>query len=285
LLSEYHNKRTKLFVNKQMQILNNKHKRKSAVITALILLLFIFAIFNFGMQYLDPPEEYGLAINFGDTDEGSGPPVWTSKKSVPEAVLPKTVKETPKETLLKEVITKETAEEVPVVEKVKDKKPAPVKEVVAKELLKPTPKPSKENRDALNKLLNGNTTDGAIKGEGDTDTEGLKGEKDGDPISSKYYGNTGTSSGENYNLAGRKALSTPKKQPDCQEEGIVVVHITVDRNGKVVRAIPGVKGTTNTAPCLAKPAKEAALSTVWNSDGAAPKIQTGTIIYKFSLSK
>jgi hypothetical protein len=46
-----------------MQILNNKHKRKSAVITALLLLLFIFAIFNFGMQYLDPPEEYGVAIN------------------------------------------------------------------------------------------------------------------------------------------------------------------------------------------------------------------------------
>jgi protein TonB len=274
-----------------MQILNNKHKRKSALITALILLLFIFAIFNFGMQYLDPPEEYGLAINFGDADLGSGVPMLTSKKSVPEevkaAVLAETLKETPKETLLEEVITKETAEEVPVVEKVKDKKMAPVKEVIEKELLKPIlkPKPSKENRDALNKLLNGAATDGAIKGEGDTDNEGLKGEKDGDPISSKYYGNTGTGSGGNYNLAGRKALSTPKRQPDCQEEGIVVVRITVDRDGKVVRAISGVKGTTNTAPCLAKPAKEAALSTVWNSDVDAPKIQTGTIIYKFSLSK
>jgi len=275
-----------------MQILNNKHKRKSAVITVLILLLFIFAIFNFGMQYLDPPEEYGLAINFGDADVGAGPSVLTSKKTVPEevvkkAVLAETIKETPKETLLEEIITKETAAKVPVVKKVKDKKLTPVKEVVEKEPLKliPEPKPSKENRDALNKLLNGTVADGAIKGEGDTDIDGLKGEKDGNPISSKYYGNTGTGSGGNYNLAGRKALSTPKKQPDCQEEGIVVVRITVDRNGKVVRAIPGVKGTTNTAPCLAKPAKEAALSTVWNSDGAAPKIQTGTIIYKFSLSK
>jgi len=275
-----------------MQILNNKHKRKSAVITVLILLLFIFAIFNFGMQYLDPPEEYGLAINFGDADVGAGPSVLTSKKMVPaevvkKAVLAETIKETPKETLLEEIITKETAAKVPVVKKVKDKKLTPVKEVVEKEPLKliPEPKPSKENRDALNKLLNGTVADGAIKGEGDTDIDGLKGEKDGNPISSKYYGNTGTGSGGNYNLAGRKALSTPKKQPDCQEEGIVVVRITVDRNGKVVRAIPGVKGTTNTAPCLAKPAKEAALSTVWNSDGAAPKIQTGTIIYKFSLSK
>jgi protein TonB len=275
-----------------MQILNNKHKRKSAVITALLLLLFIFAIFNFGMQYLDPPEEYGVAINFGDAEVGSGSPVLTSKQSILEevvktAALSKTVKETPKETLLEAIITKETTEEVPVVEKVKDKKTASVKEAVEKELLKPIPKqkPSKENRDALNKLLNGNATDGAIKGEGDTDTDGLKGEKDAPQILSKYYGNTGTGLGENYNLAGRKALSTPKKQPDCQEEGIVVVRITVDRNGKVVRAIPGVKGTTNTAPCLAKPAKEAALSTVWNSAGDAPKIQTGTIIYKFSLSK
>jgi protein TonB len=36
---------------------------------------------------------------------------------------------------------------------------------------------------------------------------------------------------------------------------------------------------------LLKPAKEAALRTTWNSDDAAPKIQTGTIIYKFSLTK
>ena len=51
----------------------------------------------------------------------------------------------------------------------------------------------------------------------------------------------------------------PKEQPDCEEEGIVVVSITVDKTGKVIRAVAGVKGTTNTAACLLKPAKEAAL--------------------------
>ena len=167
-----------------------------------------------------------------------------------------------------------------------EEKPTLVEDVekeVSKE--KPKPKPSKESLDALNKLLNGNSSDGKSKGEGDAAVDGLKGDKDGEPISSKYYGNKGSAAGGNYNLAGRKALSTPKKQPDCQEEGVVVVRITVAKNGKVVSAIPGVKGTTNTAPCLLKPAKEAALSTIWNSDGAAPEIQTGTIIYKFSLSK
>ena len=30
---------------------------------------------------------------------------------------------------------------------------------------------------------------------------------------------------------------------DCNESGLVVVRIEVDRNGKVVKADPGVKGT------------------------------------------
>ena len=274
-----------------MRTSNTKHKRKSAIITACILMLLIFGILNFGMQYLDPPEEYGLAINFGDSNVGSGDPVVNSKKTAPKEVvkkqeLTKEVKEFLKETIKEEIITEDTTKDLPVVEKVKENEVAPVKEV-EKELPKekPKPKPSKENQDALNKLLNGNSSEGVPKGEGEDTLKGVKGKKDGDSISSKYYGNTGSGAGGDYNLTGRKALSKPKKQPDCQEEGIVVVRITVANNGKVISAIPGVKGTTNTAPCLAKPAKEAALNTIWNSDLDAPKIQTGTIIYKFSLSK
>ena len=32
----------------------------------------LFLIFTFGMKYLDPPEEIGIAVNFGTTDVGSG---------------------------------------------------------------------------------------------------------------------------------------------------------------------------------------------------------------------
>ena len=274
-----------------MSVLDTQHKRKSAAITAVILILFILGIFNFGMQYLDPPEEYGVAINFGDMNVGSGASVLKPQKSASKEVV-KTpavaslLKEVTKETLVEKIITEETTKEVPIVGKLAEEKPTLVEGVekeVSKE--KPKPKPSKESLDALNKLLNGNLSDGKPKGEGDDIVDGVKVGKQGEPISSKYYGNTGTGASGNYNLAGRKALSTPKKQPDCQEEGVVVVRITVAKNGKVVSAIPGVKGSTNTAPCLLKPAKEAALSTIWNSDGAALEIQTGTIIYKFSLSK
>lgn len=252
----------------------------------------MFVIFNYGMQYLDPPEEYGLAINFGDSDVGTGAPVQKTKKApTPKTVekeeVVEEVKEVPKEVIKEEIITEDTVEDVPVVEKVKEVQKEPVKEVVKKEVPKekPKPKPSKETTDALNSLLNGNVSDGEPKGEGDDNKEGVKGNEKGDPDSNKYYGNTGSGSGGNYNLAGRKALSKPIEQPDCQEEGIVVVRITVDKNGKVVSAIPGVKGSTNTAACLLKPAKEAALRTTWNADDKAPSNQVGTIIYRFSLSK
>lgn len=278
-----------------MTILNTKHKRKSAVITSILLLLMLYVIFSFGMKYLDPPEEYGLAINFGTTEVGSGEPVENTKtqpteQKVEEQVVEE-VKEIPKEIIKEEIITDDTAEDAPVVEKVKETPKEtpkePVKEEPKKEVPKekPKPKPSKEAQNALDNLLNGNSSDGAPKGEGDDDKPGVKGNENGDPNSNKYYGNSGSGSGGNYNLSGRKALSKPIQKPDCQEEGTVVVSIEVDNNGRVIKAVPGVKGSTNTAPCLLKPAQEAALKTKWNADGNAPIKQKGTIIYKFSLSK
>jgi protein TonB len=275
-----------------MVLLETKHKRKSAAITVIILLLLLFAIFNYGMQYLDPPEEYGLAINFGDANVGSGEPVEKTKKTAtPKAfkkqeVEEEEVNETSKETLKEEIINDNSLKEAPVLEKPKEVI-KPIKKEIKKEIPKEIskPKPSKETTDALNSLLNGNASDGHPKGEGDNDKVGVKGDVKGDPNANSYYGNTGGGSEGNYNLAGRKALSKPIEQPECQEEGIVVVRITVDKNGKVITAIAGVKGSTNTASCLLKPAKEAALKTTWNADNNAPSKQTGTIIYKFTLIK
>ena len=273
-----------------MSFLKTKHQRKSAIITSILLVLFVFLIFNFGMTYLDPPEEYGLAINFGDAEVGKGEPVEETKKEPTPKVVEKEevmeVKEKPKDIIKEDILTDDTKKEAPVVEKTKEVEKKPVEKVEKKEVVKEKakPKPSKETTDALNSLLNGSTNNGSKNGEGDDAKDGVKGSKNGDKNSKNYYGNTNAGSGGNYNLAGRTALQKPKKQPDCQEEGIVVVRITVDKNGKVVQAVPGVKGSTNTVPCLLKPAKEAALQTIWNADKKAPTTQVGTIIYKFSLT-
>ena len=111
-----------------------------------------------------------------------------------------------------------------------------------------------------------------------------KGNPNGDPNASGYYGNGGGGSGGAYRLGNRKAVSKPKPTNDCDEQGRVVVSISVDKNGRVVSAQPGIKGTTNSAPCLLTRAKEAALKTRFNSDNNAPVKQVGSIIYNFSLS-
>lgn len=272
-----------------MAILDTKHKKKSAVITLIILFLFLYGVFNFGMKYLDPPIEYGVAINFGNSDVGKGDPVEKTKEAsaqesaddFQEDVVEEEVQE---EEVEEEVITNETTDEVPVVKKSKEEKKE-VKKPSKKDKPKSKPKPSKATTDALNSLLNGTSKDGSSGGEGDDAKEGTKGNANGDPNSSKYYGKGGSGSGGNYNLAGRKALSKPVEKPNCQEEGKVVVSIEVNKNGKVTRAIPGARGTTNSAACLFDAAKKAALKTKWNSDPNAPSKQKGTIIYQFSLSQ
>ena len=273
-----------------MSILDTKHKKKSAVITAIILLLLLYAVFNFGMRYLDPPVEYGVAINFGNSEVGRGKVVENTKqqsaKEKVEEIEEEKAEETQEEVVKEDVITDDTSEDTPVIEKKKEEK-KPEKEAPKKKKPqeKPKPKPSKATTDALNSLLNGASKDGSSGGEGDDDKEGTKGDKNGDPNSAKYYGKSGSGSGGNYNLAGRTALSKPIEKPNCQEEGTVVVSIEVDKNGKVIRATPGARGTTNSASCLYQAAKKAALNTKWNPDSNAPSKQKGTIIYKFSLSQ
>jgi len=275
-----------------MNFLETTHKKKSAAITTVIIVLILVGIFNFGMQYLDPPEEYGLAINFGDANVGSGDPVVKTKAKpvVKKAVEKLEEKEEviPKETIKEEVITQDI-KDAPVVEKPKEKKeekPVVEKKKIEKPKEVPKPKPSKRTQDLLNNLLNNNSDEGKPTGEGDDVKPGVKGSQKGDPKSTKYYGSTGNNDGDkNYNLAGRNALSKPIEKPECNEEGIVVVSIEVDKTGKVIKATPGVKGSTNTAKCLMDPARMAALKTKWNADPTAAKIQRGTIVYRFSLSE
>lgn len=271
-----------------------KHKRASAIITAVILLLFVFVICNFGMQYLDPPEEYGLVVNVGSSEVGNRMPVQKNKKnSTSNLVQNKALvkdevveapKEVPREVPKESLLTDDTVKEVPIVEKETEDEEPMVAEIVQKKKIT-QPNVAKATQDALRSLLEGASATESSDEEGGIDNPGVKGSDKGDATSLESQGNSANGFNMNYNLAGRKVLSTPKEQPDCQEEGKVVVRVQVDNNGNVIAALAGVKGTTNSAPCLLKPAKEAALRTQWNADLAAPSKQVGTIIYTFSLIK
>ncbi|MBN2636446.1 MAG: energy transducer TonB [Prolixibacteraceae bacterium] len=92
-----------------------------------------------------------------------------------------------------------------------------------------------------------------------------------------------TKTGYNYSLSERSALSLPKPNYPADDEGIIVVQITVDNYGKVTNAIPGVRGSTTYNSQLMDAAKEAALKAQFEIDYTAPDYQQGTITYEFIL--
>jgi len=279
------------------RFLDTNYKRKSAAITSAIMCLLLIAIFFVGMKYLDPPEEYGIAVNFGTSDFGmvdlqpteplkSAPQEVKEQEDevVQEQVTPSTTKNTEEVitqdiedalAIKKQVEAKKEADEVARLEKIKQ-------DAIAKQKAEEAAK--RKNLDALiGGVSNSNGT--ATGGEGNDNAAGDKGKVTGDPNAGGYYGNGGNGSGGDYQLGNRKPISRPKPDYICDEEGLVVVQIEVDVNGRVTKATAGVKGSTNTAACLLSQAKEAALKTTWQPDSKAPSKQVGTIKYRFSLSQ
>lgn len=276
-----------------MSLLDTKHKQKSMAITVVLHVIILLLFFYVGLTYLDPPPENGIAVNFGTMDTGSGNVQPKEKiKTAPKQTAPEPVKQQKSE-IKEEVITQDT-EEAPVIKNEKKKelvkelvKEVPKKEPKKEVEKKPNPKPDQSTSDALSSLINGPKSDGVDEaGEGGNKKPGDKGDLNGDPNAKSYYGNgKGLDGDGNYLLGGRKALNKKKFVQDCNEAGIVVVSIEVDRNGNVINATPGVRGTTNNSKCLLNPAKRAALATKFNEDAKAPSKQIGKIIYRFSLSE
>jgi colicin import membrane protein len=141
---------------------------------------------------------------------------------------------------------------------------------------------------ALDELMGGlNKSEGTASGsEGDDSKAGDKGQQDGDPYATSYYGSPGSGSGTGgYGLNGRSLVNKGKVQQECNESGRVVVKIVVDRNGRVISAEPGVRGTTNNNPCLLEPAKKTAFMHRWNLDSNAPSQQVGFVVVNFKLGE
>jgi len=286
--------------------LDTKYKRKSAAITSVIMSLLLVAIFFVGMTYLDPPEEYGIAINFGTSEVGQGniQPKATLKaaseeKNIEEikdesepANKPEVLEE---ETDVSEEVATQDTEEAIAIKKAKEvkrkaeevaKKAQLEKERIQREKQAEIAKQKAEEeakRKKLDALIGGiNNSEGTeTGGEGNDNEAGDKGRITGDPYAPSYFGNGDSGKGVGYGLNGRGKPTSIIYKQDCNEYGVVVVRIEVDRSGKVIKATPGAKGSTNTAPCLIDPAKKIALSFKWPANATAPTRQIGFVSIKF----
>ncbi len=94
----------------------------------------------------------------------------------------------------------------------------------------------------------------------------------------------GTGGGSGYSLNGRSLEgSLPKPIYDSQNQGKVVVAITVDKNGFVTSASVIPKGTTVQDRILWTHAVNAAKEAKFSASATADAVQTGTITYNFRL--
>ena len=277
-------------------VLNTVHKQKSFAITLVIMSLIVLAllIMKLTNAIIPPDEEDGIAITFGTDNMGMGeinPPKTTEQTVATEEPTEETPK-TETTPAKQPVLTQNDDEETVVIpkEEVKKKKETP-KET------KPTPKkpqkPAASTTDALSSVLNAsvkNPNSGNGSGsQGDDNVLGYKGDPKGNPYASSFFGDSsdgsGSGSGKSWGLNGRRYISGEKIFQDCNESGLVIVQIEVDRSGKVVRAKAGEKGTANKAPCLLDAARKSAMTYRFNADEKAPQTQIGFLSIRFKLGE
>ncbi|MFA5780701.1 MAG: energy transducer TonB [Bacteroidales bacterium] len=127
--------------------------------------------------------------------------------------------------------------------------------------------------------------------------QGNQGKENGDVNSKNYKGNGGSGNGDgsgngtgvgdgngpgtSFDLKDRKSIYLPKPAYNSDEQGKVVVTITVDKTGKVAKAVAGAKGTTITDKTLWKQSEQAAYKAKFSSKTDAAIEQKGTITYIF----
>lgn len=284
-----------------MKYLKTKHERNSAKITALISVILVLLLFVVNTTPEDPPEEYGIAVNFGTTNFGSGTvqpksPIKSTPREIneppqPDVSEPET-SASPSTEAKEEVLTADNAEEIAIKKQkaaeAKAKAEAEAKAKAEAERKAKEKREQEEKKKKLDALIGGvSKSEGTSSGsEGNDNKVGDKGQLDGNPYAPSYFGGQGTGSGGvGYGLNGRGRATYKTLKQDCNESGMVVVRIKVNQSGNVISAEPGVKGTTNTASCLLKPAKEIALSHKWPADSKAPAEQIGFVTVNFKLGQ
>ena len=274
----------------------SKHKLKGIIFSLIFHLIAIASFFYFGLSFqTPPPEEKGIAINFGfnyssdniNIEEVETPPeikklnnsnlITPSNNTSINQSIEETIDVNEIEKKIKEPITEpEIIEEVEVVNENNEEKESEetieseIKyEVIEVEQQAVDPKAIFSKKNKKENSFDESKID--LAGESNVKNENMDGYESG-------------SDGISFSLKGRNVSLKILPDYDVQDEGIVVVLITVNRNGIVTNAITGSKGTTTFNKNLLLKAKQAALKTRFSVNNNAPINQQGKIIYNFKLN-
>ena len=84
-----------------------------------------------------------------------------------------------------------------------------------------------------------------------------------------------------YKVADRVITKAPRIDNLTQDKGTVVVNISIDKYGHVLKAVPGGVGSTTDNQYLKTKAMQAAESAIFNNVPTAPLEQKGYMIIVF----
>jgi outer membrane biosynthesis protein TonB len=255
------------------------------VVHAILLLLLWWAM----LHPPDPPIQYGgieLSMALGQPDMG-GPNDKPVANPTPVDPTPETV------TPIEQVVTQDMEEVGVTAKKVEEKKKIEIKKP-EKPIEDPIEKPRIADARALFKKKTSATSEG---GSGDGIIPGNEGRQDGVEGGSPDGNGTGNGLGGSgggsgntdgfggFVLAGRALAHKPEVNDNSRETGKVVVGITVDRNGRVTKVQPGLKGTTTLNPTLIEKAKQGAIDARFSPRPEGPEEQFGTMTFVFRFKQ
>jgi len=222
------------------------------------------------------PGEEGVEVRLGYAEAG----IEQLQQAVTQPASPPVTRPLP--TQQQEELATQTTEESVSLPPSRDNRTEPSPQPVTPEPV-PTPQPEPEQPQVDPRALFRPRPDIAQTGqnEGTPGQPGDQGRPDGSLTSPSYQGFAGAGDSISYSLAGRSATYLPTPDYPSREQGRVVVSIIVDREGRVISAQPGVRGTTTADPALRNASREAALRARFSPNPNAPDEQSGTITYVF----
>ena len=238
-----------------------KNKRVGMIISlgthALVVLLFAFLM---AWREPNPPlPEYGIELNFGLDDAGTGtvqpltPPVdsESEEEAAPEEESTEIqededIPSEATEELIEEIVTQPevtddlespdvVVEQEEVVEKIEN-----VQEEVENEQIEPAEKPKEDKPENDTEVKGGLGVDGDAKeaeavSQGDkTNETGDQGDEDGKLDERALYGVPGGGGGSNLELAGWMWDFKPLPDDTSDESGRIVFEITIDNQGEII---------------------------------------------------
>ena len=231
-----------------------------------------------------PDEDGGVLVNFGNVDAAAGmfEPKYTGQEppqemTTPPPPVPEPQVETPKQ----ELITQDIEESVALEDAKKKKEEEKRKKQEAEK--KRLAEERRKKEQAISNKVAGAFGMGNAEGNSQGDAESGTGNQ-GSPFGNSDHGaNEGVGGYGSFNLNGRSigAGGLPRPAYTIQEEGRIVINITVDPKGNVIFAEVG-RGTNIDNASMRKSALDAARKAKFNSiSGANNQSGTITYVYKF----